>query len=118
MEGLCGNNCLENPGVPAVEGELSERMLSIKSPPLPELTVMCGGRRGAREPSEAIVIENRWRHKLYPKRHSHPLVASSDVYNSYGGDDWNVEEVIVGEMPCQIDVDLEARFILLEQFCN
>jgi hypothetical protein len=40
-------------------------MLSIKSPPLPELTVMCGGRRGAREPSEAIVIENRWRHKLY-----------------------------------------------------
>lgn len=41
--------------MPAVDGELSVRKLSNKSPPLPELTVMCGGRRGAKEPLGAIV---------------------------------------------------------------
>jgi hypothetical protein len=44
--------------VPAVDGELSVRKLSNKSPPLPELTVICGGRRGAEEPSGAIVKVN------------------------------------------------------------
>ena len=38
----------------SVECELSVRRVSNRSPPLPELTVMCGGRRGVREPSEAI----------------------------------------------------------------
>ena len=42
--------------MPIVDGELSVRKFSNKSPPLPELTVMCGGRRGAKEPSEAIVL--------------------------------------------------------------
>ena len=40
VEGLCGNSCLEKPGVPAVDCELSVRRFSNKSPPLPELTVI------------------------------------------------------------------------------
>ncbi len=43
-----GNSCLEYAGVPGVSGivecELSDLMLSSMFPPLPELTVMCGGR--------------------------------------------------------------------------
>lgn len=42
---LC-NRSLDCPGVPGSEDtELSDRMLSRISPPLPELTVMCGGLR-------------------------------------------------------------------------
>jgi hypothetical protein len=55
VEGLCGNRFLEKPGVPAVECELSDLMLSIKFPPLPELTVMCGGLRPGARLSEDIV---------------------------------------------------------------
>ena len=64
----CGKSCLEKTGVPAVvEGELSDRILSSKFPPLPELTVMCGGRRGFNEASEAIsIVEGS--PNIYPKR--------------------------------------------------
>ena len=56
-EGLvCGINCLDIPGVPVVESELSDLRLSSRLPPLPEVTVICGGRPGCNEPPEGIVL--------------------------------------------------------------
>jgi hypothetical protein len=53
--GFCGgNNCLEKTGVPVVDGEVSGHIFSSISPPLPELTVMCGGRRGLNDSSGSI----------------------------------------------------------------
>ncbi len=52
-----GNNCLEYPGVPGVPGLLSglpNPMESSMFPPLPELTVMWGGRIGLNELLDAI----------------------------------------------------------------
>lgn len=52
-----GNKFLDNPGVPGVTADpgLSDRIDSSKSPPLPELTVMCNGLLGP-EPSDAMSI--------------------------------------------------------------
>jgi len=45
-----GSRFLVATGVPGIDDtELPDRILSIKSPPLPELTVICGGRFGAPE---------------------------------------------------------------------
>jgi hypothetical protein len=52
------NKFRDTPGVPGTDdAELADRMLSIRFPPLPELTVICGGRFGApAEPSIADIL--------------------------------------------------------------
>jgi hypothetical protein len=86
--GLCGNSCLEKPGVSAVvDCELSVRKFPNKSPPLPELTVICGGRRGAREPSEAIMRVSGGGTDYVQ---GEALIYRMDFLIGYPGDDWNV----------------------------
>jgi len=60
---FCGSSSLEEleePGVVAPESELSDGDFTRRSPPLPELTVIWGGRRGAKDLSGAIMC-NRGR---------------------------------------------------------
>jgi hypothetical protein len=96
--GLCGgNNCLEDSGVPAVDGEgelLSDRILSSISPPLPEFTVIWGGLRDLRASSVSTVRESMAIVKVCPDQGINKPLASA---------------LLLGVQGVGVEIDLKNR---------